>query len=695
MKKTVLFLTSILFVIIYPIIINAESEPEVYINNMEIYISGKIETGNKQPVSIMVVDKDSNGEKEDNIQYINQVLADNEGKYNIHFNAKQLEYDIYINDGKNIKKQYEGIDYSEKIFVDCDLSVKEIDKELYLLKAELFNIFRENTTVYLYTAAYGSDNRLICVNKSDINITENESTKDEYINVNIPNNAEYVKAFAWIDMNPMSTDVTVYEEEKIPEDLIVNKYKDNFYKENEEIFFQITGSENEEVLYTITDFWGNIIYSGSIGSNLKDYSWKAPKMEMGYYIITFKYSDRNYPKTHNEYLAVLTDYDFVSVDDSPFGINAHLMGQNWGWKPELVDYMAFMGAKSIRDGQEWESVEKEKGVFTILDEEIGFDLVRKYNMNMNLCTGYGNEIYDGQEWYPWSTEGREAYTNYQLAMIEEFEDIVTEVDVWNEWYGGGDPLVSVYGDLLRACYPVTKEKYPNVKILGNAIYTTEGEDKDWYKQLLQFWPVRVFTLMDGIFPHMYPDNDPENCIPKQAEGLKKLNAEYGKEDLELYMTELGAMTGNGGLTEEVQASMLVRSYCLALANGYKKIYWYDFMDDGNDLNNVQYNFGLIHHEQSPKGSYSPKPAYVSYGVMTRMLTGYEYKSISMVGENSDIYCVSFEKAGDIVNVIWSLNEQILELNEERSFTDIMGGEHTASKLDINMYPIYLKGNIVL
>ena len=673
---------------------SASAEPKVYVRDMEIYISGETETKGGLPVGVMAVDKGADiSELPVKIQYINQVVPDSRGKYSLYFNTDSPDFDLYINDNGQMKMQYEGMDYSKKAFIACDLSVEATADDMYLLNAELDNIFGDDAKVDLYAAFYDGDDRLVGVESYEVIMSSEDQYKNQTLTGSFPESANRIKAFAWIDFMPLTDTEFTYKADEMPDNIFVKADKDNYYLENEEIYFTIRGEKDEEILYSISDFWGEEVASGEVVTNVRDYRWKMPDLPMGYYVLSLEYDNERYPQTHNEYLAVLTDYNFSEIEDSPFGINSHLQRQSWGWKPELVDYMALMGAKSIRDGQEWKSVEKEKGVYTILDEEIGFDLVRKYNMNMNLATGYGNEIYEGQIWFPWSQEGREAYTNYQLAMMEEFKDIVTEVDVWNEWYGGGDPLVSVYGDLLRSCYHVTKEKYPDVKILGNAIYATQGEYKDWYKQLLEFWPVRLFTLMDGIFPHMYPGNDPESRIPEQAEGLKNLNAEYGKEDLELYMTELGAMTGDGGVTEEEQASILVRSYSLALANGYKKIYWYDFMEDGNASYEPEYNFGLIHYEQSPKGSYSPKPAYVAYAVMTRMLTGYECTSMRMLGDNSDIYCVSFANGDDVVNVVWSLDEQILKLNEERDFTDIMGGEHFAESININMYPIYLKGSL--
>ncbi len=71
----------------------------------------------------------------------------------------------------------------------------------------------------------------------------------------------------------------------------------------------------------------------------------------------------------------------------------------------------------------------------------------------------------------------------------------------------------------------------------------------------------------------------------------------------------GRQPGQGGLRI---------SLVIALTSGAEKVFWYDFMDDGEELTYNEHNFGLVHH---PSFALAPKPADVAYAHLIGLLQG--------------------------------------------------------------------------
>jgi hypothetical protein len=69
-------------------------------------------------------------------------------------------------------------------------------------------------------------------------------------------------------------------------------------------------------------------------------------------------------------------------------------------------------------------------------------------------------------------------------------------------------------------------------------------------------------------------------------------------------------------TQRAQAELIARSYLCSVVSGVEpRTFWYDFRNDGDDPLYFEHNMGIVTRD------FHPKPAYVAYATLARMLLG--------------------------------------------------------------------------
>jgi hypothetical protein len=73
------------------------------------------------------------------------------------------------------------------------------------------------------------------------------------------------------------------------------------------------------------------------------------------------------------------------------------------------------------------------------------------------------------------------------------------------------------------------------------------------------------------------------------------------------------------VTERTQAELLARVYlCSIVSGGEPRTFWYDFRDDGSDPFYFEHNMGALRQDGRPK------PAYLAFATLTRVLEGMKF-----------------------------------------------------------------------
>jgi hypothetical protein len=328
-----------------------------------------------------------------------------------------------------------------------------------------------------------------------------------------------------------------------------------------------------------------------------------------------------------------------------FGTQTHF-GQHRAGVDELLDLIKGARLDWIRDEAYWSEVERQKGVF---DFPPSYDYylraAQARGIQVLLILDFGNSLYSGLEkGGPATEDERKAFARYCQEVVKRYRPFgVRHYEIWNEpnasTFWKPQPNPEDYARLLEAAYKSCKEADPGSTVLG---CSTSGTDMNFISRVLA---AGGGQFMDAVSFHPY-------CQPLPPE--KKLLTDISKlkgvaPGKPLWITEIGypTHTGAAGVDEETQANYLVRAFLLARASpAVERVSWYDFQNDGDDLAEAEFNFGLVRMDRTPKLAYR---ACKTMALLVRDLPPAE---LQIVGNT---YLLRFEGREDRLIAVWRLS----------------------------------------
>jgi len=337
--------------------------------------------------------------------------------------------------------------------------------------------------------------------------------------------------------------------------------------------------------------------------------------------------------------------------NSPFGMGLYLSrygGDRGGLA--LMERAAQMardaGVKWSREDFSWGRIERQRGQFdwTYYDNLVA--CARRNGITVYAIVGYWTA------WTkPYTSEGIEDYVQFLKALVMRYHNDIKQWEIWNEpniffWQGPKD----LYAELLTKSYAAIKEIDPEAQVLG---LSTAGIDRKFISRMLELKaPFDILT----IHPYRTHLNDLEFI-----DDLKKVSDQVklpGGQRRPVWLTEMGWATHTPHNTARqdfapntlrAQAELIVRSYLCAIVSGVEpRTFWYDFRNDGDDPIYFEHQMGIVRKD------FSPKPAYIAYGTLTRVLRGKEL--IGPVPAAPGVLAFRFRpKAGDPPDTValWS------------------------------------------
>lgn len=468
----------------------------------------------------------------------------------------------------------------------------------------------------------------------------------------------------------------------------------------------------------MTDFEGKIIdeeRNTEQGSGVK--SLDLSSYEPGYYELAIysRFGPLKYDELARTSFSILEEHEYLPAEQSPFGMNIHSGRTAAGWTYALIKECYNIGAMIIRDDQEWAATESktEKGKYSYSFPCA--DMIYNRNMDYIISTGFNHPLYDNNS-TPYTDSGREGFANYSKALYDLYPSYtggLKNMEVFNEWWGpqfgdrpdkgtvpgNADSLPETYVPLAKKVYETVKAEYPESVLFG------EFGSEEWNRSIAE---LGILDYMDKAAIHIYPQCESmrpeESGMIEKYESLKNLLKEKSDKNFEIWVTETGMNTAENGYynaTEKEQAMYTPRLYFMFLASGVKKIFLYDLLDDGTTKTGAlshEDNFGLLRAKGSSFGTYTPKPAYVSYGVMTRMLDG---KAFEEKLQSGDAYCYVFSGSTQKTSAVYSLTERkiTIKASSNVTVTDLMGKKKTYTPaggsfaLDIGESVQYIDGDV--
>lgn len=343
------------------------------------------------------------------------------------------------------------------------------------------------------------------------------------------------------------------------------------------------------------------------------------------------------------------------LPQSPFG-----MGIYFGNRYSLEE-MKRAGKMAQDIGIKWSR--EEFSWWVIQPEEDKWDF-SKYDSAVDIAQSYGISLFGlldyGTPWASTAPEGAEApwfwlprldaWQRYVETTINRYKNRIKYWEIWNEpnievfWKPKPNP--EDYLKLLQVSYTTAKRVDPTCKVIGICSSST---DTSFIEEVLKRGGGKYMDIL-SIHPYRTPRTPEETNFLEELQRLRGLLQKYDV-NVPIWITEIGWPTCPGGVSEEEQAKMLVRTYVIAIGSKLvEKVFWYDFRDDGTNPNDPEHNFGII------KRDFVPKKAYTAFGIMTKALEGKKAEGrVDLWDDN--LWCFSFSKGKQFTLVMWAGKEE--------------------------------------
>ncbi|MEK0312261.1 CBM96 family carbohydrate-binding protein [Cohnella sp. 56] len=497
---------------------------------------------------------------------------------------------------------------------------------------------------------------------------------------------------------------------------LLQSHLGNVYLSNEALSMKVQTGRTS-VSWTATDVWGSAAASGVALTQNGEALITFPSTLRGYFTLTASAeADGRTPIVLETAFAVLTPFDMSQLSDSPFGVNSHLARTSTGWDASLTELVVRAGIKNVRDASEWNSVEPQKGVYTVPSSPAAaayMDAFRREKIDQLWDVAFNNPLYD-QNSTPYTDEGREGFANHARAVLDAYNGanpadpgytrFLKQIEVFNEFNigfgdrgtGPADSKPEYYFPLLKKTYETVKASHPDTTVVG---MSTAGVPLSWMESVMKLGGLNYMDVV-SFHPYVYP-NDPE-LIVKSIDDVNALVRKYnGGKTKPLWISEIGWPTHAtlSGVSEKKSADDLVRAFVLSLANGIEKVYWYDLMNDGTNATYNEDNFGLVRNKNDKLGVYTPKPSYTAFAVMIRQLSEAVFdKNLSAAGS---YYHYLFKQKGEDVRVVWATQPKSVVIRSQSPVrvVDFMGNETVYTPVQGKVYmtlngePSYIRGAI--
>ncbi len=345
-------------------------------------------------------------------------------------------------------------------------------------------------------------------------------------------------------------------------------------------------------------------------------------------------------------------------------------------RPGEIKLISEGGFRWVRMDLKWDTTERESGRYDFTAYDRLMAELELYKLRALFILDYGNPLYD--KGAPPRTElARQAFARWAVAAAKHFAGRDVLWEVYNEpnhqMFWPPHPNPQEYIALALAVGRAFREAVPGEKLIGPA--TSEIDFKfieSCFKAgLLEYW--------FAVSVHPYRRNNPETAAQDycrlremirtyapaevQSSKLKVQSSTSGSggdvvarapKDIPIISSEWGYSSVWLGMSDEKQGQLLARSWLTNLANGIQLSIWYDWRDDGSDVNEAEHHFGAVanSYHEGRESVYDPKPAYLAAKTLSAFFNGYTFQKRLDAGD-ADNYVLVFRKGSEQRFAAWT------------------------------------------
>lgn len=297
--------------------------------------------------------------------------------------------------------------------------------------------------------------------------------------------------------------------------------------------------------------------------------------------------------------------------------------------------MASLGARWVRLDIDWSVIEPERGRFDWSDHDRLIDAASSAGLEVLGMLAYSPAWArppDTGTKHPPNDE--EDFASFAARAVARYRpEGVTAWQIWNEpnshlfWSTGPDP--DHYGRLLGGAASAIRSVDGDATIVsGGLAPAVDRPDDGWLSPetfLARLLESDALTQVDavGIHPYSFPARPLDGATAAwntflRLPALHDLLVEADAGPRALWITEYGAPTGTNerAVDEAWQAVLVTEALDAARDRPWLgPVFLYTLRDDGDDPGNLEWNYGLLRHDGSPK------PAWIELETWTEATEG--------------------------------------------------------------------------
>lgn len=425
----------------------------------------------------------------------------------------------------------------------------------------------------------------------------------------------------------------------------------------------------QTVDYTLTDFYGNVLYSGA--TQASEEGW-----------ITLERTVKNHPTGYFLFTVGDLTCQYVVLDafgegmpsDSPFAMDfaAYYLVRDPQKTFALASAARMAGVTWVRERADWRTYEAVKGQYDFTSTEEVYRAIDRAGMNLlvMLCAAPS-----------WATDPLSSTTtaggfltaqkdiyNTTRAMAAYYGDTV---DAWELWNEPDASSTAETAELFAAWYKSAAlgvyDANPNAVIsFGGLCHPGSVND---YMQLSLLNDLLDYSSIFNYHAHVWQEKKlpdfSRNLMVSYTGGML---AHYNTENKPVWVTEAGMWIGTPTPSQEnlaAQAPYVVTSAVQSLSTGSDKHFWFvlsPYLENGGD-------FGTFSKDLQPY------PSLAAEATMTRVLGKAQY-----LGELYDIpagaFGYVFDTGSRAAAVLWAEKAATYTFDAEKAVivTDLMGAQ---------------------
>ena len=364
------------------------------------------------------------------------------------------------------------------------------------------------------------------------------------------------------------------------------------------------------------------------------------------------------------------------VIPEPFGVNIHFTRPD----PGEMELLAAGGFRFVRMDLFWHTIEREiPGRYDFSEYDRLVEVMTARNIRIVFILDYGNDLYGGGNAHHFDA-GRAAFARFAAAAVRRYRGKGIIWEIWNEpnlekyWHGPPDPVS--YNRVASEVISAIRRVDPTALIIGPA---TAGFPWEYLQTLAD---VGLFNKLDAVSVHPYRFNEPESAWEDYARLRGILDRASPDRKIPIIAGEWGYSTVAGGPTEQAQAQYVARQALAHLAYDVDLSIWYDWRNDGDDPHEIEFNFGLVRQDLSPK------PSYHAMRVLVETLRGYGFQRRIPLNGPAE-FGLLFRNENQAALALWTNGEPrsvtlpvfcdavtVVEMDGKRSVAPVVEGQLT-------------------